>query len=250
MSDPYTAIKGRIERRLGELQREAEASQARLKAEAAAVGALGGSRFELVRQEDARKRVQAAINWTLLEVCALPGEQNIWREVMASDLERHLSGFAKSVSPSDQFVSELLALTKVELDEFQAGVWRPSEAQAAQPSVHTTNNAVYVHGSVQGAVQQAGDHATLNASVQIDTRALSVALDRFEETLERVTMDAQVRDDLLADVATLRAQLRKAQPSRSVIQATVSAIRDLAVGVAAGLLASDVQALLQAVGLA
>lgn len=102
----------------------------------------------------------------------------------------------------------------------------PPEGTNVTNSVHVGTNI----GNIQLAGHGANQHATFNA------KAIAVALDTFDTEMAKVPMDSATRTNLDADIATLRAQLKKPSLSQVLLTETGRSIRGLVEGVAAGMM--------------
>ncbi len=111
---------------------------------------------------------------------------------------------------------------------------------------HTLN----IHSSSVGSVQQAGEGATQTVVVHFNANAVQRALDEFIVALNASKVSDEIRSAAMIELETIRPQLKKATPSVSIVREGLRSLRNIVEGVAAGVLATKLVALLVAAGIA
>ena len=257
-SDFLSVFDQRVQRRLAEMTREAHRESQAIIAEMSARG-LGISGPRVQKQLDAITAVMhCAIDWALTEADRLPGQKNITRGFVLGQLTTNLNRFAEGICEINtsglgqgvmNYVAEhrrqLMATLEAELHDFAAGIWNPRNslrAGGAPEQPRATHNTVNIHGANQGIIQQTGSHSNATATLTTNDPDCLAALERAE-------IDRATRNEIEAELETVRLQLRREKPNTSVIKAAVSGIHQIAIGVAANALAPYVLALMAAVDL-
>ena len=265
--DPFKTFRQRIARRLAELATQAEREFRTVEAGHARSGA-GGATIKAMASAIA-DQMNVATDWALSETDRLPYQKIMKRELMAPYLDdalhQHLRELteranwgrilemAARASPASRAAAEQLhgqiCLTlEGELLDFAAGIWAPRGAPRSGAIVHHTAYNQTVHGDVNGVVQQAGPGSSQTALITQPPQEISRALADLRSAIESVALATDVRADLEIDLAAIDAQLKKSRPDVAIMRAAGSAIRDVAIGIAAGVLTPPVQALLQSLG--
>jgi hypothetical protein len=150
-----------------------------------------------------------------------------------------------------KLVDERLAVFDQKLDfalaQFDAGFLDPSEPEPP-PSMSLT-----VGTMVGSAVQQGVQGATQHVSTSINIEATRTAAVQLSEALSASEIPAPLAAELRADLETIKAQLRKMQPSTSVLLEAGRSMRTITENLTANVLATPVTAgvlaLLKALGL-
>jgi hypothetical protein len=70
----------------------------------------------------------------------------------------------------------------------------------------------------------------------LNIEAVTNALTTFESAISMSSLSANTISDLMADVQTIRAQLNKPSPSRSILREASKSLRSVLEGVAGGML--------------
>jgi len=103
----------------------------------------------------------------------------------------------------------------------------------------TTNNSINVN-SIVGDISQNSPHFVQSINAKVSD--LQSALADFSETIKTASLPTEKLDEILSDVATIRAQLSKRSPSGGIIQEATKSIRNVIEGVAAGLITPEITA--------
>ena len=112
-----------------------------------------------------------------------------------------------------------------------------------------TNNTVNIHGSNMGSIQQAGEGSTQQSTVNFNAGAISVALEDFISALQTSDVETHIKDAAMAEVETIRPQLKKSQPNTNIVKEALHSLRNVLEGVAAGVLSAKLLALMVAAGI-
>lgn len=193
-----------------------------------------------------------------------PGSESMKRQVHGAEISTGVTELIGRLAQDEGFIPSSVrkfgatrpnleasiarAETRLQQDmsEWMAGIWRGSRLSSlSAPAIHNTT---IIHGNNHGAVQQAGPGS--NQHSEIDTGAVGRALAEIETALATSDIDASAKAEIQSDVDSMRAQLRKASPSREILVAGARSIASFVAGVGAGiaanLLAPNVQTLLAA----
>jgi hypothetical protein len=259
--DIIGAFNDRVRRHVADALRQYRDEQKAVSHEMAAKG-LGNSGPHLKRRiEVLRKWMIALTDQCFEDVTRLPGQQSIHRIVHADFLADQLGSFLTQAEDdvlifdpgpaATNAIKELMQPIRAGLEhdirDFQAQLWRPrSQGKAAS----VTHNTVNVHGSTVGSIQQAGEGATQTATVQFNAGAVQTALDEFVAALDSSGIPNEIRSAAMIEVETIRPQLKKPTPNVSIVREGLHTLRNIVEGVAAGLLATKLAALLLAAGIA
>ena len=116
--------------------------------------------------------------------------------------------------------------------QFDVGFFQPAEPE--MPGVH---NAIINVGSMIGStIQQGSPAATQTTQITLKVDLARTALAELESALSNTNLSHTVRDEMLADVRTIGAQLSKPTPSTSIVHEAGRSLRNVVEGVAAGAL--------------
>jgi len=244
-------VRARFERRIEQADESLKEAQRGVLAQFTAKGALfSGARLK--KQAQVRnEHAHALIELCLEEVTHLPGQQRDinWAiygpfllERLDAFLERSRDGLAPEKlggAAAARDIAEILdkadARLRAELADFGAGLWRPRRPTGGVNVSNTTNNVTAINSPI-GTLQQGGAGAKQNATTELNVALLKEALDAFEGTLATADIDQILREAINVEIATIRPQLSKAQPNGTIVGEGVKSLRNLAEGVAAGLL--------------
>lgn len=212
------------------------------------------------------KHQNIASDWVFAEIHRLPGQTDIHTLVLgdfvASELESHLqrlindAEFGRLIASMPKSAQDACAdgLTKIRSDldddlvEFRAG-YLPREPQRGAAVSKTTNNNLSVQGNLSGVVQQGGAGSSQSANLTIDVAKVGNALEQLAASIDDLA-DLALKEELRAEIDTIRPQLRKGSPNWEIVRTASSAIKALTLGVSGNLLTPYVTALLASVGLA
>lgn len=254
MTDPFAAFDQRMKRRLSEMLEDARRDFGAVDAQMAARGLFNSGARIRGQLDKIKTHVEKATDWALIEANGLPGQPHVTRMVVAphlkANLDAHLNGLFDAVrwlqdQPSIVKViaderGKMLSSLNGELSDFEAGLWHPKNGQQAGTNV---TNTVNVHGPNNGVIQQAGDGAT-----QIASQAEG-AIDEFLAKLAATAIAEDVKQEMRAQAETLRIQAKRAAPNRTVMQAVMDELHQLALGVGGNVLTPYVVTLAAALGI-
>lgn len=100
--------------------------------------------------------------------------------------------------------------------------------EVAEPEFPPAMSISIIASNVSGvAIQQGSSHATQHAVGAINMQAVQTALGALEKELARVPTLADKRSDLESDLSTIKAQLSKSSPSRTIIAEAGRSLRNL-----------------------
>ena len=120
-----------------------------------------------------------------------------------------------------------------------------SNPRAATGHFPPAINIIEVHGDVVGAQIQQATQASQQMMVSSDLqRELSGFLSELEKGISALALDGSKQRDLVADIDTMKAQLKASQPKRSIVREALSSIRSILEGAGATLLAAEAAKLL------
>lgn len=102
---------------------------------------------------------------------------------------------------------------------------------------HNTINAKQIIGS---AVMQDSPQATQSMASTFESEAVRDALRVFEAAIQGANVPPAIRDELAADVETIRAQLKKPSPSQNIVREAGKSLRNIVEGIGAGLLTPSI----------
>ena len=89
---------------------------------------------------------------------------------------------------------------------------------------------------------------TNNKSINVDLDAARAAVHTFESSLEGLNLPPETVANLKSDIATMKAQLEKADPSHSIVAEAGHSLRKVAENVGAGVLSPAAQSAVTALG--
>lgn len=247
-------FRARIARHVAAAREALKQDQKGVLAELAARGLLNsGARIK--RQVAARdSRVRELIDWSLSELTAFQGGgPEGWRR-FGNFTQKQLEGFLQSSRQEirlDQFGSgaakagnsildrtdEALAAA---LKEFQAGLWRLQRSPAVVMTNPTYNTVTAINSQIS-VLQQGGSGAQQHA--EVEAGSLAEALESFAKAVADAQLSDTQRAQLMAEVDTIRPQLAKQEPNGNILRESFKTLRNVAEGIAAGLLTAQFQAL-------
>ena len=258
------AVENRIERRLAENVRDLVVAVRAAQNELAARGLANSSAMIRRRLDLIRQYVVAGTDWAFSEIERYTTTPDIARELHDWFLKAALGRYFYAVVDASQVRTRLVpagALAAAEreieqireslaadLAEFQAGVWTPRDPVSA-PTANNVHNVVTVHGDILGGIQQAGHGAQQQSTTTFDGSQVGQALEAFAAALKAAQLSDEVRQELEAEIDTIRPQLRKASPNWVIVRTAGAAILGLVTGVGANLLTPELQSLAAALGL-
>lgn len=257
MSDAMTAFYDRIRRRISD-GLQGYRAELKVVANQMAPRGLANSGPHLVQRLETFKRwVETVTVQCFEEVTRLPGTQHMHREVHEPFIRQELLQFFITAKPDIFFPgAPELAVKEIErqtvpirenldrdLRDFKAGL------EASRSNGGFGNNTINIHSSNVGAVQQAGEKSVLTATVTLNAQAVQSALEDFAFNLQSSDLTDDAKSAAMIEVETIRPQLKKASPNTSIIQEGLHSLRNILEGVAAGVLATKLMALLATAGM-
>lgn len=130
----------------------------------------------------------------------------------------------------EQPIVECRSMIAVLIRQSQIGFDRIWSEEGAV--VNNTINA----GHIVGPIQQGTTHSTQHSSIAVDRTSLQGALSKLEEHLADPANDTLVVESLRSDIATIKLQLAKPEPSHGVLREVTKSMRNLVEGITGGLL--------------
>lgn len=100
------------------------------------------------------------------------------------------------------------------------------------------SNNINIEKMSGGALQQGTTRSTQVSVGKIDVGSVFGALTVLENAVEAAGLPEHEVEDIRADIATIKAQLAKAQPSATIVGEAGKSLRNIAEGIAGGLLTS------------
>jgi hypothetical protein len=222
---------------------------------------LASSGPHLVKRLETFKRwMETVTDQCFEEVTRLPGTQSMHREFNEPFLSQQLLGFFIAAKPDIFFTGAPETATKEierqtvpirenldrDLRDFKAGLWRPRVREGASSLTHNTIN---IHSSNVGAVLQAGERSVQTATVTFNAQLVQSALEDLAFSLQNSDLPGDTKSAAMIEIDTIRPQLKKPSPNASIVQEALRSLRNIMEGVAAGILAAKLMALLTAAGL-
>lgn len=197
---------------------------------------MGGSVLPRKLGEIARDGLDKAIDLALGQLNTVARKATVDRAILRSISEECLRSFLAQVktklSPGNQGqqasrdilmknLSELDARLDRALHWFDAGLLTVTEPQVPI----SMTNAIHVGSMIGSTIQQGSPNSNQNAQISIGDVGASLA--EIERLIEQATIEDADRRTLAADIATIRAQLEKPAPSRSIIAEAGASIRSI-----------------------
>jgi hypothetical protein len=122
--------------------------------------------------------------------------------------------------------------------QFDIGFFDPAE-----PEVPTTaNNLITIGTMTNSTIQQGSPGATQKVDFKIEIHRVESALQELEAAIKDTQIPKAKIDEVMADVRTIQAQLKKSDPSKPILQEAGASLSNVLEGVAAGLLTPGVSA--------
>lgn len=251
INDHLTTIQLRFDDSIQRLGREVN----RIKGEFTKAGSFRGSRLGIYVGEAARTEFRSAVSTVLDDlkraVATTKLDRNELRDVTYQRLAifaldmRAYSGLIQFVQTQHPAVATLEPIVQglpgelnVMIRQFEVGF-----SHFSTQEVSTVTNNINVGGDVVGGIQQNTHNSIQNVSI-LDRHAIEAALSTAEQHLAEVS--STELEPIRADLATIRAQLKKPTLSESILRETGKTLRNLTENVAATALAPHVQAALLA----
>jgi hypothetical protein len=227
---------------------KAGAEIARVRSEATLAGGFGSGRMVLLNIEAARKAFDGGVDTTLGELKRTIRMTKLDPQKLRELVGQRLTKFAaaaKATAQIDNPVTGGLAdysqeqfadfdkYLQFSLRQFDVGFHDPSEPEV--PPISTSSITV---GTMTGNIQQGSPGATQTFELKVNIEAAQAALRIFEAELNKCEVDDRARQELAADIATIKAQLSKRSPSVSILHEAGKSVRSVVEGVVTGVLTS------------
>lgn len=214
-------------------------------------GGLQSSRRIIFSIKAAKKEFEAGVDAVLGELRRTIGKNKLDPEQLrqrAADRLVRFVGEAKAaaevgdagsmgVDVGDQ-LAEFDRYLQSALRQFDVGFLDPAEPEV--PPV--PSNKIIIGNMTGSTIQQGSPGAEQTVEIRIDIQVVEAALAEFESAVTSSPLPASKRDELMADVRTIRAQLAKPSPSGVIIQEAGKSLRNVVEGIAGGMLAPSVTA--------
>lgn len=148
-------------------------------------------------------------------------------------------------------LAEFDAIAVEKLRHFDGGFLDFGDPELPGQMVH---NSVSIGTAIASPIQQGNvaSSQTVTASATLNVEAALSAIDELEAALAATSIAAPTKADIEADIATLRAQLRKSNRSPAIVRQVFQSVRSVVEGVGAGLatpaVAAAIAALASALG--
>lgn len=114
-----------------------------------------------------------------------------------------------------------------------------------QQEKETVQQQHYHFGDVSGSQIQIGSNSTNQTQTDGDMAALSALIELLREAIQQGRMEADLREELQAELATLQAQAASPKPKWAIIKATAGSIKAVLESASGGVLASQAQTYLK-----
>jgi hypothetical protein len=246
----------RIDWHLSKALDKAKRDVSRVRSEMTGRGMLSSSVAVRLSVEAAQAVFEAGVDEALGELRRMIRETVLDDHEMRTIVEQRLRRFlaeAKEAAQVGDFRSfdprEMLAKFDQHLDfhlrQFDVGFHVPEEPEIPPMS----GNSITV-GNMTGNIQQNSPGGTQTFEFKLNIEAAQTALQTYESELNKIEVDDRARRDLVADIATIKAQLCKPSPSASILRETARSVRNVTEGIVGGLLTSPVMQAAIALGTA
>lgn len=134
------------------------------------------------------------------------------------------------------------------LRQYDAGFLRPKGATSL-----SLGNSIHIGTNYGGAIQQGNANSTQHSEVSFRASEVAAAIGQLEAALASVALPDAEMNNLKADIATIKAQLAKPEPTRGVLREAGASLKNVLEGAisgaAGGPLASAAAQLWKALGL-
>lgn len=204
-------------------------------------GASGSSREVIVALEAIHKEFDRGIDAALGELSRAIKRDLLEHDDLRRITEESLRAFAermKAAVPLHRVpdfkakVAELDTRLDFALRQFDVGHLDPREPE--EPL--TMSNSINIGVMSGGAIQQGTSESTQNFEVDLATRVLA----DFEAALASEDVPHNQLANIRADIATIKAQLAKPEPSRAILREAGKSVRSVVEGVFAGAITNRV----------
>jgi hypothetical protein len=206
--------------------------------------------------ETAKREFEAGVDAVLVELERTIHKTQLNPKDLRQQTEQNLLAFAEQAKGAAQVsdaggfdfnVTERLAAfdryVAFALKQFDVGLFNRPE-----PETPPMANAINIGTMTGSVIQQSSPGATQTVELKIDVQAVTAALSTLESELSRTKIDENAMASLLADIATIKAQLSKPSPSVGILQEAGRSVRNVIEGIAAGMLTPEAIAAMTALG--
>lgn len=151
---------------------------------------------------------------------------------------------------AERIIDERLAKMESDLEfkmrQFDVGFFNPAEPE--RPTNMTNNIEIGV--MTGGGVQQGNAASTqqVESATSVDVPSVRATLQAFETDIDNAQVPTNIKGEIKAELATIRAQLEKATPSSSILREAGASLRNIVEG-AVGSAVSSAPALWKLLGL-
>ena len=233
-ADDYRSWLGFVlERQLETVMKAVNATKGKY---AAAGQGMGSSAPQLKLSEVAREGLDTAIDLAFGQLNTVARKASVDRATLRTITEECLRKFLdellEKITPKTQGapghgdllrkrLPELLPHLDRALHWFDAGLLTVTEPQVPI----SMTNAIHVGSMIGSTIQQGSPNSNQSAEISIGDVGASLA--EIERLIAQATIEDADRRALAADIATIRAQLEKPAPSRSIIAEAGASIRSI-----------------------
>ena len=108
------------------------------------------------------------------------------------------------------------------------------------PTSTITHNTISAQQIIGSAIQQGSLHATQLATSTFQVKSAREALEVFETAIQQAQLPSATLAQLVGDVETIRAQLKKPSPSQTIVREAGKSLRNIVEGISAALLTPSI----------
>ena len=239
---------------------------AQTKGELAKVGLLNSGRRVIVILRQLSENMIETTGEIFRTINDLQGRMNINQDTYIDDaegiLKRHLDSLVEAApifpnglpSPAvegavEAEIGKIRNRLSEDIEEFRNGVWTGAAApQVVAPEERSTNTTV-VYGNVGGSIVQGGPGSSQTSYTHTNVGEAARTITVMETLLSTAEVNASAQDEILSDLHTIKAQLRKSQPNRAILVEAGEALKQVSLGVASNILTPYFLALFTALNL-
>jgi hypothetical protein len=221
------------------------------KSEAAARGVLHSSRTYLTTAEEVRKEFEIGTERALGELKRVARTTKLDKNDLRQSTVQTLENFALEmkalldVGGLGQRLGSAIEGDKAGFDQHLSFVSRQFDVgffQPIEPELPQVHNAINVGSMIGSTIQQGSPAATQSVQLTLNVDLARAAIASFEKAVNEADMPSTERNEMIAEVRTINAQLSKAAPSRLIIREAGRSLRSIFEGITAGALTPPVMA--------
>ena len=216
-------------------------------------GNLGSSRMVLQIIDICKKQLRIGIDLSVGEFNRIKKETDLDSGDMYDALANCLTSFERrieesirknartsvgNIEPFEKNIVPLQEELSFALKHVKTGFLSPPEP----PMPPTMANQISIGSMTGGAIQQGTTASTQNVTIKIDPQAVRDGIAGVENALKAETVKPETLAGIRADLDTIKAQLRKPEPSQSILVETGKSLRSVIEGAAAGAAAPQLTA--------